>query len=99
MCAFSATLTTTAHSPQQLAVVCNLPLRGRSRRTYLHHRCSTASSSIRLHRSLLQRSWHTVVRVTDQPPVREPFPPADPASHLGRHRPTRLPWRHQVLVD
>jgi hypothetical protein len=41
--AFSATLTTTAHSPQQLAVVCDLPLRGRSRRAHLHHRCSTAS--------------------------------------------------------
>ena len=41
--AFSATLTTPAHSPTQLAVVCDLPLRGRSRRAHLHHRCSTAS--------------------------------------------------------
>src|SRR6266567_9569221 len=41
--AFSATLTTTTHSPQQLAVVCDLPLRGRSRRAHLHHQCSTAS--------------------------------------------------------
>jgi hypothetical protein len=43
--AFSATLTTPAHSPTQLAVVCDLPLRGRSRRAHLHHRCSTASNA------------------------------------------------------
>jgi hypothetical protein len=43
--AFSATLTTPAHSPTQLAVVCDLPLHGRSRRAHLHHRCSTASKA------------------------------------------------------
>src|SRR6266498_3318620 len=29
--------------PQQVTVVCDLPLRGRSRRANLHHQCSTAS--------------------------------------------------------
>jgi hypothetical protein len=44
MCAFSAVLTTPAHSPEQPAVVSDLPLHERSRRAHLHHQCSTTTS-------------------------------------------------------
>src|SRR5512142_162952 len=44
MCAFSAVLTTPAHSPEQPAVVSDLSLHERSRRAHLHHRCSTTTS-------------------------------------------------------
>jgi hypothetical protein len=44
MCAFSAVLTTPAHSPEQPAVVSDLLLHGRSRRAHLHHQCSTTTS-------------------------------------------------------
>jgi len=43
--AFSVTLTTTAHSPQQLTVVWNLSLQSDSGGPYLHHQCSTATIS------------------------------------------------------
>src|SRR5206468_11331457 len=44
MCAFSAVLTTPAHSPEQPAVVSDLSLHERSRRAHLHHQCSTTTS-------------------------------------------------------
>src|SRR5215470_4022460 len=44
MCAFSAVLTTPAHSPEQPAVVSDLSLHERSRRARLHHQCSTTTS-------------------------------------------------------
>jgi hypothetical protein len=44
MCAFSAVLTTPAHSPEQPAVVSDLSLHERSRRVHLHHQCSTTTS-------------------------------------------------------
>jgi hypothetical protein len=47
------------------------PPAGRSRRANLHHQHDTASESPRpLHENLPQRSWHTVVRETDQSVVR-----------------------------
>src|ERR1700759_2933757 len=44
MYAFSAVLTTPAHSPEQPAVVSDLSLHERSRRAHLHHQCSTTTS-------------------------------------------------------
>src|SRR5690349_9249965 len=44
MCAFSAVLTTPAHSPEQPAAVSDLSLHERSRRAHLHHQCSTTTS-------------------------------------------------------
>src|SRR6266851_5443874 len=69
MCAFSATLTTTAHSPQQLAVVGTSPCAGGPGGPASITSAAPHPEELRLHRNLPQRSWHTVIRIPHEPVV------------------------------
>jgi hypothetical protein len=51
----------------------------RSRRANLHHQCSTASKKVRLlHQTLPPRSWHTIIGVPHQRPIRATPRPVQP---------------------
>lgn len=79
MCAFSVTLTTTAHSPRQLTVVCDrLPQGDRGGPTSITSAALPQKSVDVLHRhQLLQHSWHTVAAAIDEVTAHLP-PPEDP---------------------
>src|SRR5258708_39576463 len=65
--AFSATLTTPAIVPAQLAVVWSLPLRGRLRGAYPHRQHGITSGRSYLHRINPRCSWRNFCRPTASP--------------------------------